>query len=141
VLAKGKAQLIGPGTKPRNFVRAADLAPLVLRALLDDPPPFRELDVGGHDHASNADVAALYALEAGLPAKASHLPLGLARTIAALARPFHPGVARILTLMALPDDAFSERFDGAAQLEQRFGIRLTRLQEFVREQVRAKAVS
>jgi len=65
VLAKGKAQLIGAGTKPRNFVRAADLAPLVLRALLDDPPPFRELHIGGHDHASNAEVAALYAARTG----------------------------------------------------------------------------
>ena len=141
VLAKGKAQLIGPATKPRNFVRAADLAPLVLRALLEDPPPFRELDIGGHDHASNSEVAALYAKEAGLPPKASHLPLGVARVVAAVARAFHPGVARILSLMTLPDEAVSERFDGAAQLERRFGIRLTRLQEFVREQVRAKALS
>ncbi len=137
VLAKGKAQLIGPATKPRNFVRAADLAPLVVRALLEDPPPFRELDIGGHDHASNAEVAALYAREAGLPPKASHLPLGIARTLATLARPFHPGAARILTLLTLPDDAVSERFDGAAQLEQRFGVRFTRLEEFVRERVAA----
>lgn len=136
VLAKGKASLIGAGRKPRNFVCAADVAHFAVRALLEDPPPFRTLDIGGHDHASNAEVAALYAREAGLLPRASHLPAGVARVIGALAAPLHPGMARIMKLMSLPDDAFSERFGGAAALEQRYGVRLTRLAEFVRERVR-----
>jgi NADH dehydrogenase len=135
VLAKGKAQLIGPGTKPRNFVAAGDVAQFALRALLDDPPPFRALDIGGHDHASNAEVAALYARLAGIEARASHLPAGLARAMSALAAPLHPGVARILRLLSLPDDACPERFDGATVLEERFGMRLTRLEDFVRARV------
>ncbi len=73
VLDKGKARLIGPGTKPRNFVCAADVARFALRALLDDPPPFRRLDIGGHGQHSNAEVAALYAREAGIAPRASHL--------------------------------------------------------------------
>ncbi|MBL8341914.1 MAG: SDR family oxidoreductase [Rubrivivax sp.] len=136
VLANGKARLIGPGSKPRNFIRAADIAPLAVRALLEDPPPFRTLDIGGHDHASNAEVAALYAREAGIALRASHLPAGVARVIGTLAAPLHPGLARIMKLMSLPDDAFSERFDGAAALEQRLGVRLMRLDEFVRERVK-----
>ena len=51
-------------------------------------------------------------------------------------RPMHPGVARLMHLLSLPDDAFDETFDGAAELEQRFGIRLTRLDEFVAARVR-----
>jgi uncharacterized protein YbjT (DUF2867 family) len=137
VLAKGKARLIGPATKPRNFVCAADVARFAVRALLEDPPPFRTLDIGGHDHASNAEVATLYAREAGLPPRASHLPAGVARAMSALAAPLHPGMARILRLMSLPDDAFSERFDGADALEQRFGVRLMRLEAFVRDRVLA----
>jgi NADH dehydrogenase len=135
VLAKGKAQLIGPGTKPRNFVRAADLAPLVVRALLEDPPPFRRLDIGGPGHHGNAEVAALYAREAGIPARASHLPRGVAAAIGALAAPFHPGMARIMKLMSLPDDAFDERFDGPAEVERVYGLRLTPIEDFVRAQV------
>lgn len=137
VLAKGRAQLVGPGTKTRNFVAAADVAQFAVRALLDEPPPFRTLDIGGHDHASNAEVAALYARLAGLPARASHLPSVVARVMSRLAAPLHPGVARILRLMSLPDDAYSERFDDAATLEARFGIRLTRLEDFVRARVQA----
>ncbi|MBK7616731.1 MAG: SDR family oxidoreductase [Burkholderiales bacterium] len=137
VLAKGKAQLIGPGTKQRNFVAAADVAQFAVRALLDEPLPFTQLEVGGPDHASNGEVAALYARLAGKPLKVSHLPAGVARALSALARPLHPGVARLLHLTSLPDSAFSETWQGGAELEARFGIRLTRLEEFVAAQVRA----
>lgn len=135
VLAQGKARLIGPGTKPRNFVCAADVARLAVRALLDDPPPFRTLDIGGHDHASNAEVAALYAREAGITPRAAHLPLAAARLIGMLAAPLHPGISRIMKLMSLPDEATTERFDEAAALEERYGVRLTRLAEFVQARV------
>ncbi len=137
VLEKGKAQLVGPGTKPRNFVRAADVAPFAVRALLEDPPPFRRLDIGGHGQYSNAEVAALYAREAGLAPRVSHLPKAVAAAIGALAAPFHPGMARIMKLMSLPDDAIDERFDGAAEIESVYGLRLTPIEDFVRAQVAA----
>jgi uncharacterized protein YbjT (DUF2867 family) len=135
LLDKGKAQLIGPGTKPRNFVAAGDVARFAVRALLEDPPPFQVLDIGGHGHFSNTQVAELYARTAGIPARIFHLPAGAARFIAVLAAPVHPGLARVLRLSALPDEAWSERFDGAAELERRHGITLTRLDQFVRERV------
>lgn len=135
VLAGGTARLIGAGSKPRNFVSAADVAEFAVRALVQDPAPYRVLDIGGPDHASNAEVAALYARLAGRPLRVSHLPAGVARALAALLRPLHPGVARILGLLALPDDAYPERFDGAVALQQVHGVRLTRLEDFVRAQV------
>lgn len=137
LLSKGRVELIGPGSKPRNFVAATDVARFAQRALLDDPLPFATLDIGGHDHASNAEVAALYARLSGLPLKTRHLPRPAATLIAALAGPFNPGLARIMRIFALPDDAFEERFEGAADLEARFGLRLTRLQDFVAAQVQA----
>ena len=140
VLDKGKAQLIGAGTKKRNFVAASDVAHFAVRALLEDPPPFTVLDIGGPDHLSNAEVAELYAREAGIEPRIGHLPAGAARVISALAAPFHPGLARIMRLMSLPDDAFSERFEGAAALARDYGVRLTRVREFVAQQVQlAKA--
>lgn len=135
LLEKGKAQLIGPGTKPRNFVAASDVAALAVRALLDEPLPFTSLDIGGHDHLSGLDVARLYARVAGVEARVSHLPAGVARALAVLLRPVHPGMARVMHLLSLPDDAFDEVFDGAAALEARFGLRLKRVHTFVREQV------
>lgn len=136
VLTKGKAQVVGTGHKKRNFVAASDVAQFAVRALLDDPLPFTRLDIGGPDHASNNEVAALYARLAGKPLKVSRLPAGVARVMSMLARPMHPGMARLLHLLSLPDDAFDETFAGAAELESRFGIRLTRLEEFVAARVR-----
>lgn len=136
VLTKGKAQLVGTGAKRRNFIAASDVAQFAVRALLDDPLPFTRLDIGGPDDATNAEVAALYARLAGKPLKVSHLPAGVARAMSVLARPIHPGMARLMRLLSLPDDAFDESFDGAAALERRFGIRLTRLEEFVAARVR-----
>ena len=135
LLERGKAQLIGPGTKRRNFVAGSDVAALAVRALLDEPLPFTSLDIGGHEHLSGLDVARLYAQAAGVEARVSHLPAAVARALAVLARPVHPGMARVMRLLSLPDDAFDESFDGAAALEARFGLRLQRVPEFVREQV------
>jgi uncharacterized protein YbjT (DUF2867 family) len=141
VLTKGKAQLVGRGIKQRNFVAAADVAQFAVRALLDDPLPFTRLDIGGPDHASNTQVAELYARLAGVPLKVAHLPAGVARAMSLLARPVHPGLARLLRLLSLPDDAFDETFSGAAELERRFGVRLTRLEEFVDARVREFAAT
>lgn len=135
LLEKGKAQLIGPGTKKRNFVAASDVAALALRALLDEPLPFTTLDIGGHGHFSGLDVVHLYAQAAGVEARVSHLPVAVARALAVLAQPVHPGMARVMRLLSLPDETFDESFHGAAALEARFGLRLKRVPEFVREQV------
>jgi len=135
LLDKGKTQLIGPGTKPRNFVCAEDVAAFAVRALLEDPPPFRTLEIGGHGHFSNADVAALYARTVGVGLRVSHLPARVAGLLSVAARPWHPGMARVMRLMSLPDDAMPERFDGAAALERDYGIKLRKLEDFVQEQV------
>ena len=135
LLAKGKAQLIGRGTKLRNFIAATDVATLAVRALLDVPPPFRRLDMGGPGNYSNLDVTALYAKAAGIKAHASHLPAAVARLLSIVAAPIHPGMARVMRLMSLPDDAFDERFYAADALERNHGVRLTTLEAFVAGQV------
>jgi uncharacterized protein YbjT (DUF2867 family) len=136
VLAKGKASLVGPGTKPRNFVCAEDVAELAVQALLADPPPFRRLDIGGPGHHSNHDIAALYAQAAGIPLRVSQLPAPLARAMSTLAQPFHPGLARVLRMLSLPDTAFDEHFHAAAELQHRFGLPLTTVEDFVQQRVR-----
>ena len=104
LLAKGKAQLIGRGTKLRNFIAATDVATLAVRALLEVPPPFRRLDMGGPGNYSNLDVTALYAKTAGIEARSSHLPSAVARFLSVVAAPIHPGMARVMRLMSLQDD-------------------------------------
>lgn len=136
VLTQGKAKLIGPGTKPRNFVCAEDVARFAVLGLLEDPPPFRTLDIGGPGHHTDLEVAEMYAREACIDLRRSHLPRGVAGVMARLARPLHPGMARVLQLMSLPDEAFNERLDGAAAVAQAYGVTLTRLEDFVKAKVR-----
>lgn len=135
LLAKGKAQLLGPGTKRRNFVAAGDVAELAVRALLGEPSPGPVMAIGGPGNYSNNEVAAIYAQAAGLPLRISHLPAPLLGLIARLAKPLHPGIARIMQMSSLPDDAFDESFDGSAALEQKYGLALTTLESFVQQQV------
>jgi uncharacterized protein YbjT (DUF2867 family) len=135
VLETGKAKLVGPGARPRNFVCAEDVARFAVRALLEDPPPFRRIEIGGPGNYTNGDVAALYARMAGIPARVSHLPRGVVAGLSVIARPLHPGVARVMSLLSLPDDALDERFDGVAALEREYGVTMTTLESFVQARV------
>jgi uncharacterized protein YbjT (DUF2867 family) len=141
LLDNGKTQLIGPGTKPRNFVCAQDVAQFALLALLGNPPPFRSLAIGGPGNYTNLEVAALYARLAGLPLRVSHLPAGLAALLGRVIQPLHPGVSRILRLSALPDAAMPEHFEAEVDYEREFGVRMTPLEEFVRAQVQRAGIT
>lgn len=135
LLADGKARLIGPGTKKRNFVAAADVAEFAVRALLDDPAPFSVLEIGGPGNYSNREVMELYASAAGIEPRATHLPIAVARFLSVALAPSQPGRARVMKLMSLGDAAHPERFDGAAALEETYGVKLTRLEDFVTRRV------
>ena len=141
VLEKGRARLVGPGTKPRNFVSAADVARIAVEAITADPAPGPLVEIGGPDNLTNSEVAALYARMAGRPLRISRLPAGVARVLAVLAGPVHPGVARLLRMTSLPDDAFDERFGGSQELERRHGFALTRVSDFVRDRVREAGIT
>ena len=130
VLAGKPARLIGPGTKPRNFVSADDVAKLAVHALTTLGIDGETIAIGGPGNFGNRQVAELYAQAAGTPLRVSILPVAVARGLAQLARPLHPGVARVLTLASLPDAAFDERFDPGALLA-RYPMTLTRLEDFI----------
>ena len=135
VLEKGKAQLIGPGTKPRNFVCAEDVARLAVRALVEDPPPFRRLEIGGPGHYSNADVAALYARTAGIAPRASHLPAGFAAALSLLFLARRIRASRACLGRQPARRRFLRALRRPVDFEREFGVHMTTLEEFVRRQV------
>jgi uncharacterized protein YbjT (DUF2867 family) len=135
ILKTGRTTLIGSGRKPRNFVAASDVAWIVARTLTAEATTQRIMAVGGPGNFSNEEVARLYARVAGIDPKIRYLPRAIAAGLAVAARPFHPGVARVLRLSSLPDDAFSETFD-AEELVREYRLNLTTLEDFVREQVK-----
>jgi hypothetical protein len=64
-----------------------------------------------------------------------HLPLGVARAIATVVRPFHEGIARVLDIGLVPDDQWPEEFDPRELLAE-FPRKQTTVDQFVDERVR-----
>jgi hypothetical protein len=79
------------------------------------------------------EVVRLYERAAGKRAKVTHLPLGVARVVSRLARPFHPGLSQALQAAVLADST-DQSFDARA-LAARLPFRLTRLEEWVGQAV------
>jgi uncharacterized protein YbjT (DUF2867 family) len=134
ILESVKTSLLGKGTKLRNFVAVRDVAQFAVLALTDPKLKNRTLELGGPGNFTNNQVAEMYGKLAGVTPKVSHMPPAIAKVMSIVLKPFEPGVSRIMYLNSLPEDAFSEKFDPAALLAD-FSVRLTGLEEFIRERV------
>jgi len=141
LLEKGRAQLIGAGTKRRNFVAADDVAQFAVLALTAEPAPGSAIDICGPDNLSNNEVAALYARLSGKALRVSHLPVTVARALSVLAAPLHPGVARLMRMLSLPDDAFNETIDCAPLRRAYPALSLTTVEAFVRARIAAAGIA
>ena len=135
LLEHGFTVLIGPAQKPRNFVAVRDIVPFAVLALTGDTLRGRTLEIGGPDNLSSRDVAVMYR-ERVRRGRIVHLSAPLARGLAALARPLHEGVARVIDLALLDERTVPETWD-PPRLLQEFPRRLTGVDEFIDEQVRA----
>ena len=134
ILATGRTTLLGRGTKRRNFVAAADVASLVVKAL--DEPLLRgeTIEIGGPGNYTDNEVAAMYGRAAGITPRIRHVPPGVLRTLAAVLRPLAPGVGRIMRMAALDDDAWDATLD-AAPTAAKYRLQLTSLDEFIAAQL------
>jgi uncharacterized protein YbjT (DUF2867 family) len=134
ILESGRTVILGTGTKPRNFVAVRDVAAIAARVITGEMPRQRVLAIGGPGNFTNDDVARLYARIAGVRPRTVHVPRAALAAMAPIARFFHPGVARVMRIASLPDDAFPEAFDGGRSADD-YEIGPTTLEEFVRERV------
>jgi uncharacterized protein YbjT (DUF2867 family) len=134
LLEKGSTLLIGPATKPRNVVAVRDVVPIAVEALISDRLVGRTIEIGGPDNLSNHDVALMYQVRAR-QGKVRHLPLGIARALATVVRPFHEGVARVLDMGLVPDAQWPEAFDPRELLAE-FPRTQTTVDQFIDERVR-----
>ncbi len=129
LLERGFTIIIGSGTKPRNFVAAADVAPFAVQALAEDGLNGRTLEIGGPDNLSNNDVAAMYVVRAR-KGRVHHVSAGAARVLAKLVKPLHEGVARVLEVAAVPDAEMPETWDPGKLLRE-FPRALTSVDAFI----------
>jgi NADH dehydrogenase len=134
LLDKGFTVIFGPGRKRRNFISVRDVVPFAVLALQGDDLLYRTLDIGGPDNISNREVAAMYALKSR-QGRIYHPSASIARVAAQVVRPFHEGLARVLEVAAVPDDAWPETFDPGA-LQEEFPRAMTTVERFVEDRVR-----
>lgn len=133
LLEKGFVVLIGPATKLRNFVAVRDVAPFAVVALAEDGLSGRTIEIGGPDNVSNNEVAHMYAVRAR-KGRIFHLPLGAARAAAAVIRPLHEGIARVIDVQMLDERQMPETWDAAASLAE-FPRTLTTVDKFIDERI------
>jgi uncharacterized protein YbjT (DUF2867 family) len=133
LLERGFTVIIGPGTRPRNFVAVRDVAPFAIQALAEDGLNGRTLEIGGPDNLSNSDVAAMYAVRARR-GRVHHLPVGVASVLAEVIRPLHEGIARVLDLSTVPDHLVRETWQPQKLLAE-FPRDLTTVDAYIDERV------
>jgi len=130
VLAGKPVILFGPGTNPKNFVAAADVARLIVLALEDQRLRDATMEIGGPENLTSRQVVGVFERMTGKPARVVHLPLPVLRAAWQLMRPLHQGVSRILQA-TLVGETTDQRFDPAPLLG-RVPLTLTRLEDWVR---------
>ena len=133
LLERGFTVIIGPGTKPRNFVAVRDVAPFAIQALSEDDLNGRTLDIGGPDNLSNSDVAAMYVVRAHR-GRVVHVPVGAATVLATVIRPLHEGIARVLDMSTVPDHEMRETWQPGKLLAE-FPRELMSVDAFIDERV------
>lgn len=136
IVERGKTTLLGRGTRPRNFVAAHDVAVMAVRALTDPVMRGQIIEIGGPQNVTDNEVSALYGRVLGVTPTITHVPPAVLRVASVVLKPLAPGLSRVMRLSGLPDDAYDATFDPAVTL-QAYPMRLTTLEEFVREKVKA----
>ena len=133
VLAGKPVVLFGPGTSPKNFVAASDVAALIVMALEDERLRDTTIEIGGPENLSSRQVVAVFESVTGKTAKVVHLTLPMLRVVSRLLAPLHQGVSRILQA-AIVGETTDQRFDPAPLLA-RIPVKLTRLEDWARANV------
>lgn len=133
VLKNGKARILGKGDDRINLVAAADVARLIVRATSEARLRNRTIEIGGPDNLTRRQVVELYGRLAGVTPAVSCMPIGVAKVLAAVLGPLHPGIGRVMR-MAIVTEGVNQSFDAAPLLAE-FPMSLTRLEDFVRARV------
>lgn len=138
ILAGRTATILGPGDRPMNFVAVRDVAHLAVLAATDPALSGRTVRIGGPEVLTQDEVAALYGRLCGRTPRVRHVPAGALRFLAAAIRPLHPGIARVMHAGAA-GGMLDETVD-PDDLQRRYAMRLTRLEEVARERMAATPV-
>jgi uncharacterized protein YbjT (DUF2867 family) len=133
ILTTGKTTVFGSGNNPTNFMAARDAAHIAVIALADPKMKNRVIEMGGPDNVTKNQIAEMYGRFSGKQPKVTHVPTGVMKVMAPILRPFQPVISRLM-LFSVWGDTTDQTFDPMTMLQE-FPMTLTRVEDFVREQV------
>lgn len=136
ILATGKTTIFGSGNNPTNFMAARDVAHIAVIALTDPRKKGCIIEMGGPDNVTKNQIAEIYGLYSGKKPKVTNVPTGMMKVMAPIMRPFQPVISRLMTL-SVWGDTTDQTFDNSSMLQE-FPMNMTRVEDFVREQVARK---
>ena len=128
---RGIALVPGDGKTRHAFVALDDVA-AILAAAAAAPEDGRNLieNLGGPEVLSFADVVGIFSKVLGRPLKSIHTPAAVYRVLADLLEPLSPPAGNLMAMSWVVGLSGTE-FDGRP-LAERFGVRLTGAEEFLR---------
>jgi uncharacterized protein YbjT (DUF2867 family) len=131
---RGIALVPGDGKTRHAFVALDDVA-AILTAAATAPEAGENLveDLGGPEVLSWHEVVAIFAKALGRPVRAMHIPARVYRVAADLLEPLSPPAGNLMA-MSWVTSICDTAFDGKP-LAERFGVRLTSAEEFLRARV------
>ena len=133
LLERGTAKIYGTGRNPINFVAARDVAAFAVTALNTQAAGNEIIEIGGPCNLSKLEIAETYLRLSGRPGKVRCVPTALMRLMCPVVRPFNPVLGRLLAI-SIWNDTTDQTFD-PKPLGGNNQIKLTRLEDFIREQV------
>jgi uncharacterized protein YbjT (DUF2867 family) len=134
ILTKGKTTIFGGGNNPTNFMAGRDVAHIAVIALMDPKMKNRVIEIGGPDNVTKNQIAEMYGRFSGKTPKVSNVPTGVMKMMAPIMRPFQPVISRLMYL-SVWGDTTDQTFNLEAMLKE-FPMTLTRVEDFIREQVK-----
>lgn len=133
ILDTGKTTIFGSGNNPANFMAARDAAWIAVVALTDPRWKNRIIEMGGCDNVTKNQLAEMYGRFSGKNPKVKHVPTGVMKVMGPILRPIQPVISRLM-LLSVWADTTDQTYDPTAMLQE-FPMTLTRVEDFVRQQV------
>jgi uncharacterized protein YbjT (DUF2867 family) len=134
ILTTGKTTIYGAGNNPTNFMAGRDAAHIAVLALSDPKMKNRTIEMGGLDNITKNQVAEIYGRFSGKKPRVTNVPTAVMKVMAPILRPFQPVISRLM-LLSIWTDTANQSYNAGSMLQE-FPMTLTRVEDFIREQVK-----
>jgi len=133
-LRRGRARIVGTGTRKVSFISMGDVARFAVLAALDSRTTDRNLILGGPDSLSPNEIVELCQKVTGRTFRIQRVPVRMLRTMASLVRLFSRELSELMQLGAASAED-GDAIDMASTLRE-FPMQMTSIRDYVGQATR-----